>query len=184
MRAVIAFGLRPAAVRKLPETMTTVFHRLTVPSYFGGLPSDYDYINNATSGTPAPANGVIPSGLNAGSYFTAFQEPAASANINRGNLALAQNTDLIDNLMHTDLGNFTGSAVFTAGGGGDTTRLITPGPCFMGSGGSSVSVLFVVYDLNNNPLMVNGNPVVVNAAVDQGIPPTLVATPCRLGRLL
>jgi len=68
---------------------TPVFHRLTVPSYFGGLPSDYDYINNATSGTPAPANGVIPTGLNAGSYFTAFQEPAASANVNRGNLALA-----------------------------------------------------------------------------------------------
>ena len=163
---------------------TPVFHRLTVPSYFGGLPSDYDYINNAVSGTPAPANGVIPSGLNAGSYFTAFQEPAASANVNRGNLALAQNTDLIDNLMHTDLGNFTGSAVFTAGGGGDTTRLITPGPCFMGSGGSSVSVLFVVYDLNNNPLMVNGNPVVVNAAVDQGIPPTSVGDGMSTGAVL
>jgi len=163
---------------------TPVFHRLTVPSYFGGLPSDYDYINNATSGTPAPANGVIPTGLNAGSYFTAFQEPAASANVNRGNLALAQNTDLIDNLLHVDLGNFAGSAVFTAGSGGDATRLITPGPCFMGSGGSSVGVLFVAYDLNNNPLMVNGGPVVVNSAVDQGVPPTSIGGGMSTGAVL
>ena len=42
------------------------FHRLTVPSYYGGLPGGYDYINNAVSGTPANANGVLPSGPNTG----------------------------------------------------------------------------------------------------------------------
>ena len=63
--------------------MTAVFHRLAVPTYFGGLPAGYDYVNNATSGTPAYANGALTGGTNVGSYFVGFDDDATSANANR-----------------------------------------------------------------------------------------------------
>ena len=64
------------------------FHRLGVPSYFGGLPGGYDYINNAISGTPANADGAKSGGPNAGTYFVAFGEDATSSDFNRANKAL------------------------------------------------------------------------------------------------
>lgn len=79
------------------------FHRLTIPSYYGGLPGGYDYINNAGGGTPSFADGQKIGGPNAGTYFVAFGEDATSNNANRSNKALAQNTDYLDDLMHRDL---------------------------------------------------------------------------------
>ncbi len=78
------------------------FHRLTVPTYHGGLPSGYDYVNNAVSGTPAPADGPKAGGNpNDGTYFIAFGEDATSSNSNRANAALAENCDLLDDLFNT-----------------------------------------------------------------------------------
>lgn len=77
------------------------FHRLTVPTYYGGLPGSYDYINNAISGTPAPADGAKGSGVNAGTYFIAFGEDATSSNSNRANSALAENCDILDDYFRT-----------------------------------------------------------------------------------
>lgn len=75
------------------------FHRLSTPVYSGGLRAGDDYINNAASGTPAPANGVLISGVNAGSYFVGFQDDATSANFNRPIKALAENCDLLDDAV-------------------------------------------------------------------------------------
>jgi hypothetical protein len=75
------------------------FHRLTVPTYFGGLPGSYDYINNAVAGTPAPADGAKGVGVNAGTYFIAFGEDATSSNSNRANAALAENCDIVDDTL-------------------------------------------------------------------------------------
>lgn len=75
------------------------FHRLTVPTYYGGLPGSYDYINNAISGTPAPADVAKSSGVNLGTYFIAFGEDATSSNSNRANAALAENCDIIDDTL-------------------------------------------------------------------------------------
>lgn len=77
------------------------FHRLAVPSYYGGLPGGYDYINNAVVGTPAPADGAKSGGPNDGTYFVAFGEDATSSNTNRSNSALAENCDYLDDLFHT-----------------------------------------------------------------------------------
>src|SRR5579862_2419668 len=92
------------------------FHRLTVPSYNGGLPAGYDYVNNAVSGTPAPANGVLVAGPNTGSYFIGFGDDGTSANANRPNMALAQNTDYLDNLLHQDIAVPAVSSTITSAG--------------------------------------------------------------------
>ena len=77
------------------------FHRLTIPTYYGGLPTGYDYINNANGGTPAPADGKKIGGPNAGTYFVAFQDDATSSNANRASKALAENCDALDDLFRT-----------------------------------------------------------------------------------
>lgn len=94
----------------------TTFHRLAVPSYNGGLPAGYDYINNAVVGTPANANGVLTYGPNSGSYFVGYGDDGTSANANRPNLALAQNCDTLDNYLHQDLAVPAVTATITSSG--------------------------------------------------------------------
>lgn len=80
------------------------FHRLTTPSYLGGMPGSHDYINN-TPGDPsqAPADGAKSGGPNAGTLFVAFGEAGTSSNTNRANKALAQNDDFIDNVISAEM---------------------------------------------------------------------------------
>lgn len=110
------------------------FHRLTVPTYFGGLPAGYDYINNALSGTPAPADGAKVGGTNAGTYFDAFQEDATSSNANRGNKALAQNCDLIDDWFNASVAAATEMAYSATGG---ETYIDITDDVFMGKFGTA-----------------------------------------------
>lgn len=84
------------------------FHRLTVPSYLGGLISGFDYINDPVANgyptkSPAFADGMKsdPLSPNQGTYFDAFGEDATSSNANRGNKALAENCDYLDNVVNT-----------------------------------------------------------------------------------
>lgn len=112
------------------------FHRLTTPSYFGGLPGGYDYINNALAGTPAPANGVLAGGPNVGSYFVGFGDNATSANINRPAAALAQNTDALDDLFHRDIATAIVTSDVTAGSPVTSITLVGPG-IFLGSTGTA-----------------------------------------------
>jgi hypothetical protein len=84
-----------------------MFHRLTVPTYYGGLPGGADYLNTPSlsggSGVPAFMDGQKVSGPNDGTYFFAFGEDATSLFFNRGLKALGENTDELDNLMRRDL---------------------------------------------------------------------------------
>jgi hypothetical protein len=128
--------------------MTIEFHRLTVPTYFGGLPAGYDYVNNAVSGTPADANGVLTYGPNIGSYFIGFGDDATSADGNRPAQALSQNTDFLDNLLHTDLVQMVRTADQTVSGSPQTsiTLTATAGTIWLGSGGYALQDLFHITD--------------------------------------
>jgi hypothetical protein len=139
-----------------------MFHRLTTPSYFGGLPAGYDYINNAVSGTPAFADGQKSGGPNAGTYFVAFGEDATSADANRASQALATNTDFIDDLLHRDLAEVTVTAnVGPTGSPTPSVTLVGPG-IFLGiSAFTPLTELFQITDANDNDIQVGGAKIVV-----------------------
>ena len=148
------------------------FHRLVVPSYFGGLPGGYDYVNNATSGTPAFANGVLTGGANVGSYFIGFDDDATSANGNRPALALAQNTDFLDDLMHRDIALPVRSSDST---GAPTSSVTITGPgIFMGLAGAVITDLFHITDTNDEDIDVSGTKIVAASAVDGGGSPVSI----------
>jgi hypothetical protein len=141
--------------------MTIIFHRLTVPSYFGGLPVNYDYINNAVSGTPAFANPQLSAGPNIGSYFVGFQDDGTSADANRSAQALATNTDYLDNVVHNALAYVTKTNNVTPGAPVPSVTLTGPG-IFLGiSGTTPLTELFEVTDANDNAVEVGGTPVQV-----------------------
>lgn len=158
------------------------FHRYAVPSYFGGLPSGYDYINNAISGTPAGADGAKTGGPNAGTYFVAFGEDATSADVNRPASALAQNTDYLDNLLHRDIALPSRSGDST---GVPTATLLITGPgIFMGLVGAVLTDLFHVTDTNDEDIDVGGTKIIVSSAVDQGGSPVSVGGGFSNGNVL
>jgi len=140
--------------------MTTLFHRLAVPTYFGGLPVNYDYINNATSGTPANADGQKSTGINVGTYFVAFGEDATSSDANRANQALALNTDYLDNLLHQDLAVPTRTSDVTPGSPVASVTLTGPG-IFIGIAGDQLQDLFHLTDTSDNDLEVGSSQIVV-----------------------
>ena len=144
-----------------------LFHRFGVPTYFGGLPASYDYINNAISGTPAFADVAKGSGPNAGTYFIAFGEDATSSDANRPAQALAQNCDFIDDTLHRDIALPVGTATQTAGGSISTIVLTGPG-VFMGLAGATLAQLFQITDGNDEDIDDGGTQVVVVSAVDSG----------------
>lgn len=84
-----------------------MFHRLTVPTYLGGLPSGANYLNTPSlsggTGIPAFMDGRKVGGPNDGTYFAAFGEDATSAFINRGMKALGENTDYLDDVLHRSI---------------------------------------------------------------------------------
>jgi hypothetical protein len=109
------------------------FHRLTVPTYFGGLPGGYDYINNALVGSSAPADGQKAGGPNDGTYFIAFGEDATSSNSNRPNQALAENADFLDNVVRRNLAI---PAIKTIVLGAPTDRFTLTGDIYVGMPGT------------------------------------------------
>lgn len=110
-------------------------HRKTVPTYFGGLPATHDYINNAASGTPAPASNQQSGGTYDGSYFVIPAEFGLAQNSNRPVNALADNTDFFDDIVHTSR-PVLAYEDFTAGVGGDSQIQITA-DVFVGRSGVS-----------------------------------------------
>lgn len=148
------------------------FHRLTVPSYFGGLPGGYDYVNNAIIGTPSFADSAKIGGPNAGTYFIAFGEDATSADANRPAKALAENTDFLDNLLRRDIA----VPVRTSDGvGAPTASVVLTGPgVFMGLVGAVLKDLFHVTSDTDEDLEPGGVPIVIASAVDMGGTPVPV----------
>lgn len=136
-------------------------HRLTVPSYTGGLPGTHDYINdpatNGDPGTAAPADNKKSSGVNQGTYFVAFSENATSSNTNRGLKALAQNTDFLDDAIHRDIGQPAVSASATPGS--PLASFVITGSVFVGAPGvtndqRTRSGMVALVDGNGQPLTV------------------------------
>lgn len=113
------------------------FHRLAVPTYFGGLPVGYDYINtpsaNGDPGTPAFTDGKKSSGPNQGTYLIAFGEDATSSFANRGLKALAENTDILDNLLRRDIALTVITADVTAAS--PVSSIVLAGQVFVGEFG-------------------------------------------------
>src|ERR1700727_519508 len=144
-----------------------LFHRFSIPTYFGGLPSNYDYINNAGGGTPAFADGAKSSGPNAGSYFICFAEDATSADANRPAQALAQNCDFLDDTLHRDIALPVGTASVVPGSPVPSVVITGPG-IFMGLAGATIAELFSVTDANDEDIDVGGTQIVVATAVDSG----------------
>ncbi len=137
------------------------FHRLTVPSYYGGLPGSYDYINdpvtNGDAGVAAFADNKKASGTNAGTYFIAFNEDATSSDANRPAKALAQNTDALDDLLRRDLAITSRTADVTAGG--PVSSIVIAGQVYVGDNGvantqATRDSLVSVLDNNDNELLV------------------------------
>lgn len=112
------------------------FHRFTVPSYTGGLPGGYDYINNALSGTPATYDTArSDGGPNTGTYFVGGAEDARSQTVNRGLAALAQNTDALDDILRRDIAVPAITSVVTAASPVSSLTLSGPG-VFLGASGT------------------------------------------------
>lgn len=113
------------------------FHRLVTPTYFGGLPVGYDYINdpvaNGDAGVAAFADAKKTTGPNEGTYFIAFQEDATSNFANRGLQALAENTDFIDNILRKDLALTARTADVLAGA--PVSQIVLAGQTFVGEFG-------------------------------------------------
>ena len=146
------------------------FHRLTVPSYTGGLPGGYDYINNATSGTPAPADGALGAGTYSGSYFFAFQGQVTALALNRAAQALAENCDYLDDLLRRDLAAPT-IADFVAGGSPVSLITLTGPGVYIGKSGTpnttaGLATLYQVVDQNDNEITNTGVECVVTAISD------------------
>ena len=109
------------------------FHRFIDPTYFEAVPlpgsinlNVYDRVNVISGGVGAggssPADSAKVGGPTPGTYFVAFGEDGTSLDANRGFRALAENADLLDDLLHRDLAvpkissqfpNVAGTASFT-----------------------------------------------------------------------
>lgn len=137
-----------------------MFHRLVAPTYSGGLPGGYDYINdpaaNGDAGVPAFADGKKSGGPNDGTWLVAFAEDATSENTNRGLQALAQNTDYIDDVLHKDLALTVRTNNATAVGA--VASVVISGSVYVGAFGTTNNQeqrnrLISVVDSNDNEII-------------------------------
>jgi hypothetical protein len=158
------------------------FHRYSVPSYYGGLPGGYDYINdpvtNGDAGVAAFADSKKASGTNAGTYFVAFNEDATSSDVNRPAKALAQNTDALDDLLRRDLALTSRTADVTAGG--PVSSIVIAGQVYVGDNGvantqATRDSLISILDNNDNELLV-GSVKVQASLIHDGASNNLVGT--------
>ena len=133
------------------------FHRLTVPSYFGGLPGGYDYVNNAIAGTPAFADAVKGSGPNVGTYFVAFGEDGTSSDANRPAKALSENTDHLDDLLHRDIAVPTRTVDVTPGA--PVASVLFGAGTYVGAAGTpntpaGINTFVEILDANDNEIII------------------------------
>jgi len=156
-----------------------MFHRLTAPSYIGGLPVGYDYLNNPSGppviggGVPAPVDPLKSSGPNEGVYFVAFGEDGRAGAANRGLAALALNTDVIDDFLHSDTAitasvDLVGPAIIV----GTAANPVYRGPTGTPNTQVGLEPYFHVTDLSNNDIVdvaTNTQSVVTSITVNPGV---------------
>lgn len=159
------------------------FHRLGVPSYFGGLPGGYDYINdpvtNGDAGVSAFADSKKASGVNAGTYFVAFGEDATSSFANRGMKALAANTDALDDTLHRDIALVARTSDVTVAST-PLASIVIAGQIYVGDSGVSNTqqqrdLLISILDGNDNEILV-GTAKVQAALIHDGLSNNVVGT--------
>lgn len=150
------------------------FHRLTVPSYFGGLPAGYDLINDPThvsvggAGVAAIADGPKNGGPNDGTYFCAFGEDGLSEHVNRPALALSENTDILDDVLRTSIPTVTFSDATAVGA---VSTIALTGEIYVGKNGATNNQaqrnrLVRITDQNDNDLEVSGTKIIVTLMHD------------------
>jgi hypothetical protein len=155
------------------------FHRFQDPTYNplgGAFPGTigaqtYDRINVVSGGVgggdgSANADGQRVGGVNAGTYFVAFNEDATSLAMNRGLRALSQNTDAIDNILRGSI-PAVGRIIVTSTGVIDVPM---SSEIFVGEFGlvpNSVVLnkLVHVENLDDTPVYVNGTFATANQPV-------------------
>lgn len=153
------------------------FHRLVTPTYSGGLPVGYDYINTPSdpsvggSGVAAFMDNKKVGGPNDGTYMVAFGEDATSTFVNRGLKALAQNTDELDNLLRRDLALTNRTADVLAGA--PVSSVVITGSIFVGEFGVANTQdmrdrLISVLDSNDNEIITTAGTVVKALLIHDG----------------
>ena len=152
-----------------------MFHRLTVPMYYGGLIAGRDYLNTPSlsggSGVPSSMDGQKSGGPNDGTYLVAFGEDATSTYVNRGFQALGENTDELDDYMRRDLAITARTADVVAGG--PVSSITIAGSVFVGAFGvannqAQRDALFSVLDANDNEIIVTAGTKVQVTLVHDG----------------
>ena len=125
------------------------FHRFIDPTYFEAVPlpgsinlNVYDRVNVISGGVGAggssPADSAKVGGPTPGTYFVAFGEDGTSLDANRGFRALAENADLLDDLLHRDLAVPKISAQFPNVAGTASFTIVENG-VFVGSAGTPLT---------------------------------------------
>jgi hypothetical protein len=144
------------------------FHRWAVPdtTFYGSLPSGYDYINNATAGTPALADGQLadPNNPNEDTYFVGWNEDAETKLANRPHRALAENCDYLDDALRAPIPVIKRYASST--GGGSVSSLALTGDVFTGVTAGDYKKIIVVTDDKGAAVYNNGS--LVLASLDNG----------------
>lgn len=154
-----------------------MFHRLTVPTYFGGLPVGADYLNTPSdpsvggTGVPATVDGKKSGGPNDGTYFHAFQEDATSNFLNRGVFAVGENTDTLDDYLHRDIAVPVRTASATAVAA--VSAITITGQIFVGAFGTvnnqdNRDALFSVLDASGNEILADSGGTVRVGLVHDG----------------
>lgn len=151
------------------------FHRLTTPSYFGGLPVGYDYLNTPSdpsvggTGVPTPMSNKKTGGPNDGTYFVAFGEDARATFANRGLKALGENADFIDDILRASIPKIS-FVEATAVGAVSTVNLV--GEIFVGdfgmanNGTNRNQLVHVTDQATNDDLEVSGTKIVATLIHD------------------
>lgn len=161
------------------------FHRLVVPTYFGGVPGTHDQINdpatNGDPGVPSQAGSgklAIVGHPNEGTYFVGFGVDGVSEEANRPHAALSENTDFIDDFLHENLAvpsSLNRTGIVSTSVVIDTTVDLGGVPIFLGPPGTpnttaGLEPYFRITDQNNDDLVVTGtNTRVVVDSVNTGI---------------
>jgi hypothetical protein len=163
----------------------STFHRRSTPSYFGGLPGGYDYLNKPTdpsvggTGAAAFADGKKVGGPNDGTYYIAFGEDATSLDANRPSDALGTNTDFLDDILHRDLSLTVRTADVTAGGA--VASVVISGQVFVGAFGTPNNAdqrgrLISALDSNDNEIIDSTGATVVASLIHNGSSTNVVGT--------
>lgn len=129
-----------------------VYRRLNVTS--GGV----------GSGGSAPADVAVAVGPNAHSMLAGFGEPGRAQVVNRGVVALARNTDILDDILRSSTPRYATAVVAASG-----TAVSLSGDVFVGDAGATVEQVVTVHDAEGHQLY-DGVVPVSPVDIDDGTP--------------